>query len=46
MSVINYYVFYYSYSFLVHELQPADIKVIGALGDSLTVSTAIFPGLE
>uniref|UniRef100_A0A8B9VN08 Phospholipase B1, membrane-associated n=1 Tax=Anas zonorhyncha TaxID=75864 RepID=A0A8B9VN08_9AVES len=25
----------------VHELQPADIKVIGALGDSLTVSTAM-----
>ncbi|NXT25381.1 PLB1 Phospholipase, partial [Syrrhaptes paradoxus] len=25
----------------VHELQPADIKVIGALGDSLTVSTTI-----
>uniref|UniRef100_A0A8B9SKC5 Phospholipase B1, membrane-associated n=1 Tax=Anas platyrhynchos TaxID=8839 RepID=A0A8B9SKC5_ANAPL len=25
----------------VHELQPADIKVIGALGDSLTVSTAV-----
>uniref|UniRef100_A0A8C3CPA2 Phospholipase B1, membrane-associated n=1 Tax=Cairina moschata TaxID=8855 RepID=A0A8C3CPA2_CAIMO len=25
----------------VHELQPADIKVIGALGDSLTVSTMV-----
>lgn len=24
--------------FIVHELRPADIKVIGALGDSLTVS--------
>uniref|UniRef100_A0A8C2TD65 Phospholipase B1, membrane-associated n=1 Tax=Coturnix japonica TaxID=93934 RepID=A0A8C2TD65_COTJA len=45
MSVINYYFFYYSYSFLVHELQPADIKVIGALGDSLTVSTAISPDI-
>lgn len=30
----------------VHELQPADIKVIGALGDSLTVSTAVLPGLK
>uniref|UniRef100_A0A8B9DEE5 Phospholipase B1, membrane-associated n=1 Tax=Anser cygnoides TaxID=8845 RepID=A0A8B9DEE5_ANSCY len=30
----------------VHELQPADIKVIGALGDSLTVSTAVLPELN
>uniref|UniRef100_A0A8B9DEH9 Phospholipase B1, membrane-associated n=1 Tax=Anser cygnoides TaxID=8845 RepID=A0A8B9DEH9_ANSCY len=30
----------------VHELQPADIKVIGALGDSLTVSTAMVAELN
>lgn len=26
-------------SILVHELRPADIKVVAALGDALTVST-------
>lgn len=45
MLVVNNPAFF-PYYYLVHELQAADIKVIGALGDSLTVSTAVFPCLE
>lgn len=31
----------FSLYFLVHELRPADIKVVAAVGDSLTVSHCV-----